>query len=118
MARLALRARLGWKPTVTRKPVGRLSSQGFSLRRARVRQHRACSIDSPLHAPQPIHSNLGGVIAVCHLLAGALAATAILPGRHPGNFLLNWAIPIILILCAIRQTLRIADADRDDEPAA
>ena len=86
--------------------------------RSPVRQHRACSIDSPLHAPQPIHSNLGGVIAVCHLLAGALAATAILPGRHPGNFLLNWAIPIILILCAIRQTLRIADADRDDEPAA
>ena len=56
------------------------------------------------------------VMAVCHLSAGALAATPILPGRHPGNFLLNWAIPVLLILWAIQRTRRIADTDRDDEP--
>lgn len=55
------------------------------------------------------------VMAVCHLIAGALAATAVLPGRHPGNFVLNWAIPVLLIFWAIRRTRRIADADRDDQ---
>lgn len=55
------------------------------------------------------------VMAVCHLIAGALAATAILPGRHPGNFVLNWAIPVVLILWAIRQTRRIAVTDHADE---
>jgi hypothetical protein len=56
------------------------------------------------------------VMAVCHLIAGALAATAVLPGHRPGNFVLNWAIPLLLILWAIRQTRRMADTDREDEP--
>ena len=26
------------------------------------------------------------IMAICHLIAGALAASSILPGRHPGSF--------------------------------
>jgi hypothetical protein len=43
-------------------------------------------------------------MAVCHLIAGALAATSGVAGRHPGNILLNWAVPILLILWAARRT--------------
>jgi hypothetical protein len=52
-------------------------------------------------------------MAICHLVAGVLAASSILPGRHPGSFTLNWAIPIVLILWAVRRTERIADEDVD-----
>jgi hypothetical protein len=43
------------------------------------------------------------VMAVCHLIAGALAATSGVAGRHPGNIVLNWAVPILLILWAVRR---------------
>lgn len=56
------------------------------------------------------------VMAGCHLLAGALAAAAILPGHRPGNFVLNWAIPVVLIFWAIRRTGRLAETDREDDP--
>ena len=45
------------------------------------------------------------VMAICHLVAGALAASAVLPGHRPGNFLLNWALPIVLIMLPIYATL-------------
>jgi hypothetical protein len=51
------------------------------------------------------------VMAVCHLIAGALAATSGIAGRHPGNILLNWVIPILLILWAVRRTETLADQD-------
>lgn len=51
------------------------------------------------------------VMALCHLIAGALAATSAITGRHPGNILLNWVIPILLILWAIRRTETLADQD-------
>jgi len=62
-----------------------------------------------------LRAGVNVVMAICHLIAGALAATAVLPGRHPGNFVLNWAIPVLLILWAIRQTRRMADTDREDK---
>jgi hypothetical protein len=49
------------------------------------------------------------VMAVCHLIAGALAATS--GGRHPGNILLNWVVPILLILWAVRRTETLAGQD-------
>lgn len=55
------------------------------------------------------------VMAVCHLIAGALAATSGIPGRHPGNILLNWVIPILLILWAVRRTETLADQDHPDQ---
>jgi hypothetical protein len=59
------------------------------------------------------------VMACCHLVAGALAASSVLPGRHPGNFVLNWAIPIALILWALRRTEQIADRSDDQvDPSA
>lgn len=51
------------------------------------------------------------VMAVCHLIAGALAATSGIPGRHPGNIVLNWVIPILLILWAVRRTETLAGQD-------
>jgi hypothetical protein len=48
---------------------------------------------------------------VCHLIAGALAATAGVAGRHPGNILLNWIVPILLILWAVRRTETLAGQD-------
>jgi hypothetical protein len=56
------------------------------------------------------------VMAVCHLIAGALAATAGVAGRHPGNILLNWAVPILLILWAVKRTETLAGQD-DQAPA-
>jgi hypothetical protein len=51
------------------------------------------------------------VMAVCHLIAGALAATSGIAGRHPGNILLNWVIPILLILWAVKRTETLAGQD-------
>lgn len=50
-------------------------------------------------------------MAVCHFIAGALAATAAVPGSHPGNIVLNWVIPVLLVMKAVNQTRRIADRD-------
>jgi hypothetical protein len=49
------------------------------------------------------------VMAVCHLIAGALTTTSGIPGRHPGNILLNWVVPILLILWAVRRTETLVD---------
>lgn len=50
------------------------------------------------------------VVALSHILAGFLAASSGLPGSHPGNVLLNWVIPIGLIIFAIKRTRVVADA--------
>lgn len=50
------------------------------------------------------------VIAISHTVAGVLAATDTASGAHPGNILLNWVIPIALILFAVKRTRAIADA--------
>lgn len=49
------------------------------------------------------------VMAICHTIAGALAATSTVDGNHPGNLLLNWVIPIMLIIWAVKRTRAIAD---------
>jgi hypothetical protein len=51
------------------------------------------------------------VMAICHLVAGALAASAVLPGHRPGNFLLNWALPIVLIMWAVKKTREVASQE-------
>jgi hypothetical protein len=47
-------------------------------------------------------------MAVCHVIAGVLASGAGLAGAHPGNLLLNWVIPIALIVFAVKRTRAIA----------
>lgn len=47
-------------------------------------------------------------IAVSHIVAGILTSSADLAGSHPGNLLLNWIIPIVLIVFAIKRTRAIA----------
>lgn len=49
------------------------------------------------------------VIALCHLVAGAIAATSVMGGSYPGNILLNWVVPIALIVWAVKRTGKIAD---------
>lgn len=44
-----------------------------------------------------------------HVVAGVLADHAA-PGTAPGNVILNWVIPIVLIVLAVKQTQRIAGA--------
>ncbi|AFA71220.1 putative membrane protein [Gordonia polyisoprenivorans VH2] len=44
-----------------------------------------------------------------HVVAGVLADNAA-PGTAPGNVILNWVIPIVLIVLAVKQTQRIAGA--------
>lgn len=56
------------------------------------------------------------VMAICHLIAGAIAAAAGVDGGHPGSVLLNWMIPIGLIMWAVKQTKATAD-DRPDAPS-
>jgi hypothetical protein len=51
------------------------------------------------------------VMAVCHLIAGAIVATSGVAGRHPGNIVLNWVVPILLILWAVRRTETLAGQD-------
>jgi hypothetical protein len=50
------------------------------------------------------------VIATCHIIAGALASASVIPGAHPGNIILNWLIPIVLIIATIKRTRAMADA--------
>ena len=60
-------------------------------------------------------------IAVSHIIAGILTSSADLAGSHPGNLLLNWIIPIALIVFAIKRTRAIADqrpASAEDNPPA
>lgn len=51
------------------------------------------------------------VMAICHLVAGALAASAVLPGHRPDNFLLNWALPMVLIMWAVKKTREVASQE-------
>lgn len=53
-------------------------------------------------------------MGICHLIAGALAASSTVNGNYPGNVLLNWVIPIMLIIFALKRTRTIAD----DRPGA
>jgi hypothetical protein len=56
----------------------------------------------------------GGVVAVMglgHLLAGALdPATNPVAGARPVDLILNWALPIVLILFAVQRTEQLTDA--------
>lgn len=47
-------------------------------------------------------------MALCHLVAGALTAATDVSGNHPGNILLNWVVPIALIVWAVKRTQSIA----------
>lgn len=49
------------------------------------------------------------VMGCSHVAAGLLADHAA-SGQHPGNVILNWVVPIVLIVLAVKQTQRIADA--------
>ncbi|WP_439031052.1 hypothetical protein [Gordonia terrae] len=60
-----------------------------------------------------------GAIALmgcAHLVAGVLASSASVAGNHPGNVLLNWVVPIALIIFAVKRTKAIA-GDVPDAPA-
>jgi succinate dehydrogenase hydrophobic anchor subunit len=48
-------------------------------------------------------------IAVSHIIAGVLTSSQDLAGSHPANLVLNWVIPIVLIVFAIKRTRAIAD---------
>jgi hypothetical protein len=48
-------------------------------------------------------------MAVCHLVAGALAASTGAADAHPGSILLNWIIPVVLILFATKRTRQMAN---------
>jgi hypothetical protein len=50
------------------------------------------------------------LIACSHTIAGILAATDTASGAHPGSILLNWVVPIVLVIFAIKRTRVIADA--------
>ncbi|MBA4025106.1 MAG: septation protein A [Gordonia sp.] len=49
-------------------------------------------------------------IAVSHIIAGALTSSQDLAGSHPANIVLNWVVPIALIVFAIKRTRAIADS--------
>jgi hypothetical protein len=59
----------------------------------------------------------GAVVAVMglgHLLAGAIdPATNPAPGARPVDLVLNWALPIALILFAVKRTEQLSDAAGD-----
>lgn len=48
------------------------------------------------------------VMALCHLLSGVLAAGATATSGHPGDIILNWVIPVALILFATKRTRQMA----------
>lgn len=48
-------------------------------------------------------------MALCHLIAGALAADS--SGAHPGNILLNWIVPVVLIIFATKKTRQMSVVD-------
>lgn len=48
-------------------------------------------------------------IAVAHIIAGALTSSSDLSGSHPANLVLNWIVPIALIVFAVKRTRAIAD---------
>jgi hypothetical protein len=50
------------------------------------------------------------LIAIAHTVAGILASTDAASGAHPGSILLNWIIPIAVIIFAVKRTRAIADA--------
>ncbi|AZG46495.1 hypothetical protein [Gordonia insulae] len=57
-------------------------------------------------------------MAACHLIAGVLASADTISGAHPGNILLNWVIPIALIIFAVKRTRVIAEHDAAPAPTA
>ncbi|SNT41048.1 hypothetical protein [Rhodococcoides kyotonense] len=56
-------------------------------------------------------------MAVCHIIAGVLTSAAEVSGSHPGNLLLNWIIPIALIIWAVKRTQAVA-GDRPSQENA
>nr|WP_296770039.1 hypothetical protein [Rhodococcus sp. (in: high G+C Gram-positive bacteria)] len=59
-------------------------------------------------------------IAVSHIVAGILTSSQDLAGSHPANLVLNWVVPIALIVFAVKRTRAIADERPADagKPAA
>jgi hypothetical protein len=57
-------------------------------------------------------------MAFCHVVAGVLASADTISGAHPGNLLLNWIIPIALIIFAVKRTQAIADRETTPAPIA
>lgn len=52
-----------------------------------------------------------------HLLAGHLdPATAPTSGARPVDLLLNWVVPIVLVLAALRYTTNVTTAGTDEPP--
>ncbi|MFJ4963326.1 hypothetical protein ACIP6P_12915 [Streptomyces sp. NPDC088729] len=49
------------------------------------------------------------VMALCHLIAGALSASG---GGFSSNILLNWAVPVLLVVYGVKHTDRIAEGAR------
>ncbi len=67
-------------------------------------------------------SALWGVVVLVmgcgHLLAGVIdPITNPLPGARPVDLLLNWVVPIGLILLAVKGTQRLSEAAGNDRPA-
>jgi hypothetical protein len=64
----------------------------------------------------------GGVVAVmgvAHLLAGTIDPPSNpAPGARPVDLVLNWVLPIALILVAVNRTQKISGAVGDDPPPA
>jgi hypothetical protein len=58
-------------------------------------------------------SGLIAVMAVSHLVQGALADSG---SSFNGNLLLNWVVPVLLVMVGMKQTQRIA-ADASAAPA-
>jgi hypothetical protein len=46
---------------------------------------------------------------VAHIVAGTLTSTRDLAGSHPANLILNWIVPVALIVFAVKRTRAIAD---------
>ena len=65
-----------------------------------------------------------GVVAVMgvgHLIAGSLAASAAEltgPATRPGDLLLNWIVPGLLILLTVRYTHHVVEESRPQAHAA
>ncbi|MEW1615939.1 MULTISPECIES: hypothetical protein [unclassified Streptomyces] len=49
------------------------------------------------------------VMALCHLIAGALQASG---SGFWGNILLNWAVPVLLVVCGLKYTDRVTGGSR------
>jgi hypothetical protein len=62
---------------------------------------------------------VGAVMGIAHLLAGAIdPASNPVPGARPVDLVLNWALPIALIMFAVNATQKISGAVGNDPPPA